>query len=498
MIVEGEDGYKAARSFMKLLMPSHVKRVQNYVDTVPLFQRYGAEDQLAAMYQPVVQLKSGGYLVINPTEALVSIDINSGRSTREHNIEQTAYATNIEAANEIARQLRLRDMAGLVVIDFIDMESNGHIRKVEKAMKEALKNDRARIQVGRISSFGLMEMSRQRLRTGVLEASTRPCPHCEGSGLMRTASSAGLSALRMLEEEAARGRGSRIVLRAGREAAVYVLNRSAARSARSSRATESIVEVLIEESFEGAKMAVESFGPPPAARPRVERIVEPEVDEEEFAEDLADEVDEEEEAEEVEAEARPRRPENREQRERREESEERGRKRRRRRGRRGGRRRDGEEGGEPIAGEPEGLSEPAAAEAPAAEPAEPEPVAEAVAEPAAEAEEKPKGRRRPRARRKEEAPAETAEAAAAPEPEPVPVAEPQPEPAPEPVAEEAPAKPKRTRRKKAAEAEAPAETPAPEAANDRETAGAEAEAAEAEADESGEPRRGWWQRTFGA
>ncbi|MDB5694204.1 MAG: ribonuclease, partial [Alphaproteobacteria bacterium] len=198
VIVEGEEGYKAARSFMKLLMPSHVRRVQNYVDTVPLFQRYGAEDQLAAMYQPVVQLKSGGYLVINPTEALVSIDINSGRSTRELNIEQTAYATNIEAANEIARQLRLRDMAGLVVIDFIDMESNGHIRKVEKAMKDALKNDRARIQVGRISSFGLMEMSRQRLRTGVLEASTRPCAHCEGTGLMRTAASAGLSALRML------------------------------------------------------------------------------------------------------------------------------------------------------------------------------------------------------------------------------------------------------------------------------------------------------------
>ena len=178
---------------------------------MPLFQRYGVEDQLSAMYQPVVQLKSGGYLVINPTEALVSIDINSGRSTREHNIEQTAYATNLEAAQEIARQLRLRDMAGLVVIDFIDMESNGHIRKVEKAMKEALKNDRARIQVGRISSFGLMEMSRQRLRTGVLEASTKPCPHCEGTGLMRTASSAGLSALRMLEEEAARGRGARIV-----------------------------------------------------------------------------------------------------------------------------------------------------------------------------------------------------------------------------------------------------------------------------------------------
>ncbi|HEU4705386.1 MAG TPA: ribonuclease E/G, partial [Sphingomicrobium sp.] len=225
VLVEGDEGYKAARGFMKLLMPSHVRRVKQHADVTPLFQRHGVEDQLSAMYHPVVQLASGGYLVINPTEALVSIDINSGRSTREHNIEQTAFATNLEAAAEIARQLRLRDMAGLVVIDFIDMEQSSHVRKVEKAMKDALKNDRARIQVGRISSFGLMEMSRQRLRTGVLEASTKPCAHCEGTGLMRTASSAGLSALRMLEDEAGRGRGSRLVLRAGREAAVYLLNK---------------------------------------------------------------------------------------------------------------------------------------------------------------------------------------------------------------------------------------------------------------------------------
>jgi ribonuclease E len=501
VIVEGEDGYKAARSFMKLLMPSHVKRVANYVDTVPLFQRYGAEDQLAAMYQPVVQLKSGGYLVINPTEALVSIDINSGRSTREHNIEQTAYATNIEAANEIARQLRLRDMAGLVVIDFIDMESNGHIRKVEKAMKEALKNDRARIQVGRISSFGLMEMSRQRLRTGVLEASTRPCPHCEGSGLMRTASSAGLSALRMLEEEAARGRGSRIVLRAGREAAVYVLNRKRGEIGEIESRYGVVIEVLIEESFEGAKMAVESFGPPPAVRPRVERIVEPEVDEEEFAEDLADEEEEAEEAEveEVEEEDRPRRPENREARERHEESDERGRKRRRRRGRRGGRRRDGEEGVE--AGESE-QEAPEIAEAPDSEQPErqyaPEPEAietvEAAPEAPPETEEKPKGRRRPRARKKDEAPAPTAEEAPEPKAPEAPAAEAEPAPA-APVAEdEKPAKPKRTRRKKVAEAEAPA----PEAANDRDSAAASEPAEAGEAGEDGEPRRGWWQRTFGA
>ena len=271
VIVEGEEGYKAARGFMKLLMPSHVRRVKLHSETTPLFQRYGVEDQLSAMYQPIVQLKSGGYLVINPTEALVSIDINSGRSTREHNIEQTAYNTNLEAAQEIARQLRLRDMAGLIVIDFIDMEQSSHVRKVEKAMKEALKNDRARIQVGRISSFGLMEMSRQRLRTGVLEASTKPCPHCEGTGLMRTAASAGLSALRILEDEAARGRGERICLRAGREAAVYVLNKKRAELADIEQRYGVMIEVLIDESFEGARMTVESSGPRPVAVPRASR-----------------------------------------------------------------------------------------------------------------------------------------------------------------------------------------------------------------------------------
>jgi len=224
VLVEGENGYRAAKDFMKLLMPSHSRRVKSYADPVSLFQRYGAEDQLSAMYQPEVQLPSGGYLVINPTEALVSIDINSGRSTREHGIEATAVKTNLEAANEIARQLRLRDMAGLVVIDFIDMDRNGNVRKVERAMRDALKSDRARIQVGRISSFGLMEMSRQRLRTGVLEASTKICPHCEGTGLVRTASSAALSALRLIEEEAAKGKASHITLRASQEATIYVLN----------------------------------------------------------------------------------------------------------------------------------------------------------------------------------------------------------------------------------------------------------------------------------
>jgi ribonuclease E len=527
VMVEGEEGYRAARAFMKLLMPSHVRRVKLYQDTVPLFQRHGVEDQLAGMYQPVVQLKSGGYLVINPTEALVSIDINSGRSTREHNIEQTAYATNIEAANEIARQLRLRDMAGLVVIDFIDMESNGHIRKVEKAMKEALKNDRARIQVGRISSFGLMEMSRQRLRTGVLEASTRPCPHCDGSGLMRTAASAGLSALRMIEEEAARGRGSTIVLRAGREAAVYVLNRKRGEIGEIEARYGVAVEVLIEESFEGAKMAVESVGPRPIERPRPPAIAAAAVDEEEDLAAEEEEIeDEEDEAVEEPREAREERGERGERGPRREERDgDRGRK-RRRRGRRGGRRRDGrddergEERGDERSGADGSRDEaPAGAEAVTAdlgaEPAIEAPPAEpAVAEAPGAAEEAPrKARRRPRARKSEAA----ADAAPAPE---AAVADAPPAAAVAADAElaagePAPVKRSRAGRRKKADEPAPdaaEDAQAPEPANDRAAAPSspegpaiarQAESAGADSDEGdapagGPPRRGWWQRTFGA
>ncbi|MGA1800315.1 Rne/Rng family ribonuclease [Sphingomonas sp. 4RDLI-65] len=355
VIVEGEDGYRQAREFMRLLMPTHARRIKHYADPVPLFQRAGVEDQLSAMYHPVVQLKSGGYLVINPTEALVSIDINSGRSTREHSIEQTATATNLEAAQEIGRQLRLRDMAGLVVIDFIDMDNNSNVRKVEKAMKEALKNDRARIQIGRISSFGLMEMSRQRLRTGVLEASTRACPHCEGTGLVRTASSSGISALRLIEDEAARGRGSLLTLRASQEAAVYILNRKRADIAEIEDRYGVIVEIIPGQDEEGAHMTVEASGPPPAHAPKFVQIIEE--DEDDLPEEIEDEI-EEEEVEEAEAE-QPRRREggreggrepregNGEQRAPRENGRdadgEAGKKRRRRRGRRG-RARPGEEG----------------------------------------------------------------------------------------------------------------------------------------------------------
>lgn len=222
--VEGEKGYTTARNFMRLLMPSHAKKVQHYKDSVPLFHKYQVEGELDSLYNPTVQLKSGGYIVINPTEALVSIDVNSGRATKGHNIEETAHKTNLEAAEEVARQLRLRDMAGLLVIDFIDMEQRSNNRSVEKRMKDCLKADRARLQVGRISGFGLMEMSRQRLRSGVLESSTRTCPHCEGTGVIRAVESQALHILRSLEEEGIRKQNRPIQVSLPTTVAIYMLN----------------------------------------------------------------------------------------------------------------------------------------------------------------------------------------------------------------------------------------------------------------------------------
>ena len=514
VIVEGEEGYKAARGFMKLLMPSHVRRVKQHSESTPLFQRYGAEDQLSAMYQPVVQLKSGGYLVINPTEALVSIDINSGRSTREHNIEQTATATNLEAAAEIARQLRLRDMAGLVVIDFIDMEQSSHVRKVEKAMKDALRNDRARIQVGRISSFGLMEMSRQRLRTGVLEASTKACPHCEGTGLMRTAASAGLSALRIIEDEAARGRGDRVLLRAGRDAAVYVLNKKRSELGEIEQRYGVTIDIVIDEALEGAKMSVESSGPKPVPAQRAAPIAQSEVDDEDDLDEELIEEDEEDEA--APEERKPSEPAG--------EGQEPGARRRRRR-RRGGR---GRRRGTPEGGLPADELPPPLEEVPLDEDTQDE--APADQQPPVTADEKPKrSRRRGRAGTgKAETSNEDPQAEIAPDSSPMveratddeppiaPVeASPEPQPkkparrrkaaaegatatvsVPEPAPADAPpaqtaAEPKPRRRtskapKPAAEASATNEAaPAPEADNDSNGA------------ETGEPRRGWWQRTFG-
>jgi len=224
VLVEGDEAYKEAKAFMRMLMPSHATKVQPYTDDMPLFLRHGTESQLEAIYSPVAQLKSGGYLVINPTEALVAIDVNSGKSTRERNIEQTALRTNLEAAEEAARQMRLRDLAGLVIIDFIDMEDNKNVRAVEKKMKDVLARDRARIQTSKISQFGLMEISRQRRRTSLVEGSTQPCPHCNGIGYLRSVESSALAAVRSVEEEGLKGRASKIALHLPNEVALYLLN----------------------------------------------------------------------------------------------------------------------------------------------------------------------------------------------------------------------------------------------------------------------------------
>lgn len=222
--VEGERGYRTARDFMAMIMPDQVRAVKHYTDPMPLFARYQVEGYLSGMFNPVVQLKSGGYIVIGITEALVAIDVNSGRATKEGSIEDTAYKTNCEAADEIARQLRLRDLAGLIVIDFIDMDERKNNAAVEKRFKDALKNDRARIQVGRISGFGLMEMSRQRLRPGMLESTTQPCAHCHGTGLIRSDDSMALTILRAIEEEGTRKRSREVLVKAPVAVANFLMN----------------------------------------------------------------------------------------------------------------------------------------------------------------------------------------------------------------------------------------------------------------------------------
>jgi ribonuclease E len=232
VVVEGDDGYRNAKDFMRMLMPSHAKNVKLYKEPVPLFQRHHIEAQLDAMFQPTVTLKSGGYIVINQTEALVSIDVNSGRATREHSIEETAHKTNLEAADEIGRQLRLRDLAGLIVIDFIDMEDGRNDRNVEKRIRDATKNDRARIQIGKISQFGLLEMSRQRLRAGVIAGSTVPCPHCGGQGIVRSVESTALRVLRALDEEGQKQRAAAVLVRVPADVAIYTLNQKRRELAR--------------------------------------------------------------------------------------------------------------------------------------------------------------------------------------------------------------------------------------------------------------------------
>ena len=224
VLVEGEQGYRNAKDFMKMIMPSHAKNVKNYTDALPLFARYQVESYLSSMFNPVVQLKSGGYLVIGVTEALVAVDVNSGRATKEGSIEETALKTNLEAAEEVARQMRLRDLAGLIVIDFIDMDERRNNNAVEKRLKDKLKTDRARIQVGRISGFGLLEMSRQRLRPGMIEATTQPCPSCHGTGLIRSDDNLALSILRQIEEEGVRRRSGEVLVKCPVGISNFIMN----------------------------------------------------------------------------------------------------------------------------------------------------------------------------------------------------------------------------------------------------------------------------------
>jgi ribonuclease E len=485
--VSGDNGYREAKDFMRMLMPSHAKVVQPHTEVTPLFTRFGVEAQLDAMFSNIVTLKSGGYIVINQTEALVSIDVNSGRSTREHNIEDTALSTNLEAAEEISRQLRLRDLAGLIVIDFIDMEENRNNRAVERKLNDCLKHDRARIQVGRISHFGLLEMSRQRIRTGVLESSTTPCPHCNGTGLLRSTTSLALLELRALEEALIKSATHDIVLRTRMETAFYLLNQKR-ESLRSLEARFGVTITVIADVnlppaqhyiIERAGEATPRFfaeapaangsaqAPAPQRANGSARAIHPEDVE------LPEEIEEEEaEAEASEGEDEERNGENGSRGENGD-----GRKRRRRRRRRGGRDRDRENG----APEQQTARTPEANEADGDEDGEDE-GAEGASEPRGEqisSEEKRRRRRRRGGRRnrgnregREFTPRGEAEAA------PVEATPAAPDPAvtEAPAAtEEAPAKPKRGRGKKAVEAE---------------VAVAEAPVAAAPVEEAAKPKRG--------
>ena len=257
VLVEGEAGYREARDFMRMLMPSQAKKIQLYKEPTPLFVRHRVEEQLAQIHSPVVPLRSGGYLVINQTEALVAVDVNSGKATRERNIEATALKTNMEAAEEAARQLRLRDLAGLIVIDFIDMDEAKNNRAVEKKLKDCLKDDRARVQMGKISSFGLMEISRQRRRLGVLEGATHVCEHCQGSGRIRSVESAALAALRAIEIEAARGGPGAVTVRLPSAVGLYVLNEKRAYLGRLEHAQGLAVTVLTDDKLPQAEHEIE-------------------------------------------------------------------------------------------------------------------------------------------------------------------------------------------------------------------------------------------------
>jgi ribonuclease E len=440
VLVEGEAGYRVAKDFMKMIMPSHAKNVKLYDEGLPLFARYQVETTLSGMFNPTVQLPSGGYIVIGITEALVAIDINSGRATREGSIEDTAVKTNLEAAAEIARQLRLRDLAGLIVIDFIDMEERKNNAAVEKLLKDKLKSDRARIQVGRISGFGLLEMSRQRLRPGMLEATTQPCPHCHGTGLIRSDDSMALTVLRQIEEEGTRGKSREVLVRAPAAVVNFLFNYKREHLAMIEARFNMAVRLEADPSMVSPDFTVEKFKTatrvptPQAAVVSMDAKLMPELEEEpEEAAAPLEEVS-------TETEEQPRK------------------KRRRRRRRRGGK--DGETGLEDATSDSETESGPesetdsgATAEARSSE------AADAPAPEAAPAE-KPKRKRASRAKKAAApaAPAEGSDAATA-----KPASEPT-EPATsdtkdvEDIPEKKPARRSRSRRKPVAE-----EAPAPEA-----------------------------------
>ncbi|MFN3538002.1 MAG: Rne/Rng family ribonuclease, partial [Brevundimonas sp.] len=341
--VEGEEGWREARDFMRVLMPSQARKVHLYKGSKPLFATHGIEDILHQIHQPVVPLKSGGYLVINQTEALVAVDVNSGRATKERNVEQTAYKTNMEAAVETARQLRLRDLAGLVVIDFIDMDEAKNNRSVEKVLKDALSTDRARVQMGKISGFGLMEISRQRRRIGVLEGATEVCPHCQGAGRIRSVESAALMALRLVDIEAGKGGAGAVNLRLCTAVALYVLNHKRAYLSRLEEQRGLFVNVIVDDSLAQSEHVIERTETnedfePPFQDTALPAPLHDDFDDSAFDdEDADDDEDEGEDGDEDEAEQQPRDRSDREEGETADSLEGDGRGRRRRRRRRGGR-----------------------------------------------------------------------------------------------------------------------------------------------------------------
>ncbi|MEM7023918.1 MAG: ribonuclease E/G, partial [Pseudomonadota bacterium] len=256
ILVEGEESYRSARKVMSMLMPSRTRRIKPYKEELPLFMHYDVEDQLDALHSPVVQLRSGGSIVIHTTEALTAIDVNSGRSTRERNIEETALKTNLEAADAVARHLRLRDLAGLIVIDFIDMVEARNQKAVERRMRDALKSDRARVQLGRISAFGLLELSRQRLRPSLQELSTQPCPACDGTGVVRSVESAALRALRGIEKEGLKDTAAAIAVTLPEEVGLYVLNQKRNRLVDLEQRYGLRVDIQIDRQLIGGQLAL--------------------------------------------------------------------------------------------------------------------------------------------------------------------------------------------------------------------------------------------------